>query len=90
MNLTPSVAGEYEDTFATIRQILVQRTIIKNMLKNNGAVEETPYFKSEGAMTESVNHLVSGVLQEWLLYLVRQFCSRNNSRRVLGIKLKNL
>lgn len=50
--------GEYEDTFATIRQVVVQKSIIKRMLENGGAVEDSPYFMSEGDLTERVNHLV--------------------------------
>ncbi len=51
--------GEYMDTFATIRQVIVQKTILKNMLDNGGAVEDTSGFDPENLSPEQLNYFVS-------------------------------
>ncbi|KAJ6644177.1 Protein seele [Pseudolycoriella hygida] len=49
---------EVDETFTTIRQIVFQKTVIRRMIKNHGAVEE------ESVMNENVNHLCLEVLGE--------------------------
>lgn len=54
-----SLSGEYDDTFGTLRQVLVQKTIIRKMLKNGGAVDDGSDDMSEKLSTENLNYLVS-------------------------------
>lgn len=51
--------GEYQDTFANLRQVLVQKTFIKTMLDNDGDPNASPGFGPEKLSTENVNFLVS-------------------------------
>ncbi|XP_037035135.1 protein canopy homolog 1-like isoform X2 [Bradysia coprophila] len=55
---------EYQDTFATLRQVLVQKTFIQSMLDNNGSVDATPGFSQESLSTENVNFLCLDILGE--------------------------
>lgn len=43
------------------------------MLKNNGAVEDSPYFSSDSTFTENINHLVSVNKSVASLHFIKMF-----------------